>query len=306
MDFFVNDDQRAVLDAMGTLLGRHAGPFRLRHLGGDQPAYDRDLDKHLETAGFLDLAPAGSRNRLDAALVQEAISVALGSSATSYRLLVAPSLSVPVMGPMAIVVDGHRGPVRFGADADAVVVVSETDVRLAVPPPTADRTKSRLGWPVGRFSSAVQGSKLDGVDPQEVVSWLRVALATEIVGALRFATDLTVRFVMDRKQFDRPIGSFQAVQHGLAECAVATEGARWLALEAAEIGSPEVACTALAHAVEATRVVFARTHQYSGAMGFTQEYDLPLATMRLVALRAEAESFGRPATTSALQRWALA
>lgn len=305
MDFFLNDDQQAVLDAMGTLLGRHAGPRRLRDLGGDQPAYDRDLDKHLETAGFFDLAPAGSRNRLDAALAQEAISVALGSSATSYRLLVAPSLPVPILGPVAVVADGHRGPVRFGADADAVVVVSETDVRLAMPPPTVVRTKSRLGWPVGRFASAVQGSTLDGVDPQDVVAWLRVALAIEIVGALRFATDLTVRYVMDRKQFGRPIGSFQAVQHGLAECAVAAEGARWLAFEAAEIGSSETACTALAHAVEATRIVFARTHQYSGALGFTQEYDLHLATMRLVALRAEAESFGRPAILSAQQRWTL-
>ena len=305
MDFSLDDDQHAVLDAMATLLGRHAGPERLRELGGDQPRYDHELDKHLETAGFLDIAPPGSTSRLDAALVQEAISSALGTSATGYRLLVAPSLPVPVVGPMAMTDHGHRGPVRFGSDADGVVVLGDRDVRMVTPAPSAERPPSRLGWPVGRFTSTPEGEPLDGVDVDEVRAWLRVALAVEIVGAMRFATDLTVGYVIDRLQFGRPIGSFQAVQHGLAECTVAVEGARWLALEAADHGTPEAASTALAHAVEATRLVFARTHQYSGAIGFTQEYDLHLATMRLVALRAEAESLGRPAGVSARQRWEL-
>jgi hypothetical protein len=305
MDFLLTDDQVAVLDSMGTLLGRHAGPERLRDLGGDQPSYDHDLDKHIETAGFFDIAAPGSTNRLDAALVQEAISVALGGSATSYRLLVAPSLPVASIGPMAIVADGHQGPVRFGHDADRVVVLGDRDVRMVAPPPVAQRTASRLGWPIGQFTSDLRGEILEGVDVGEVLAWLRVALAVEMVGAMRFATELTVEYVKERRQFGRPIGSFQAVQHGLAECAVAVEGARWLALEAADTGTREAASTALTHAVEAVPVVFSRTHQYSGAIGFTQEYDLHLATMRLVALRAEAESLGRPATVSAKQRWPL-
>ena len=273
MDFSLDDDQQAVLDAMETLLGRHAGPGRLRDLGGDQPRYDHDLDKHLETAGFLDVAAPGSAGRLDAALVQESISGALGTSATSYRLLVAPSLPVPVVGPMAIVADDHRGPVRFGADADTVVVLGSREVRVVTSPPSADLPASRLGWPAGRFASALGGDTLDGVDVEDVLAWLRIALAVEIVGAMRFAMQLTLGYVVDRHQFGRPIGSFQAVQHGLAECTVAVEGARWLALEAAELGTPEAASAALAHAIEATRLVFARTHQYSGAIGFTQEYD---------------------------------
>ena len=305
MDFSLDDDQQAVLDAMATLLGRHAGSDRLRELGGDHPRYDHDLDKHLETAGFFDVAAPGSSSRLDAALVQEAISIALGTASTSYRLLVAPSLPGPVVGPMAVADERQRGPVRFGSDADTVVVLGDHEVRMVTPPPTAEQPPSRLGWPVGQFSSVPEGEHVDGVDVEEVRAWLRIALAVEIVGAMRFATDLTVSYVIDRHQFGRPIGSFQAVQHGLAECTVAVEGARWLALEAADHGTPEAATTALAHAAEATRVVFARTHQYTGAIGFTQEYDLHLATMRLVALRAEAESLGRPASVSAHQRWAL-
>ncbi|WP_420639534.1 acyl-CoA dehydrogenase family protein [Candidatus Poriferisocius sp.] len=303
MDFRPNDDQSAVLSAVSTLLERHSGPTRLRALGGDSPDYDHDLDKRLEAAGFFDVAAFGSTNRLDAALVQEAISMALGTAATGYRLLVAPSLPITVTGPLAVVPDGFVGPARFAADADAVVVVGADQVRLASPAPNADRSLSRLGFPVGQFSAPVGGEVLDGVDPAEIRAWLQVTLAVEIAGALRFATDLTVAYVIDRKQFGRSIGSFQAVQHGLAECAIATDGARLLALEAAFVGSAEAAAVALTHALEATKVVFGRTHQYTGAMGFTQEYDLHFATMRLVGLRSEAAALGRAAALVARQRW---
>ncbi len=63
------------------------------------------------------------------------------------------------------------------------------------------------------------------------------------------ALRLTVDHTRERKQFGRPIGSFQAVQHRLAELAVLVEGARWLALEAAFLGAPDDAADlALTHA----------------------------------------------------------
>lgn len=306
MDFQLDDDQGAILEAVKTLLSRHAGPARLHALGGAEPTYDHDLDKHLESAGFLDIAPAGSLDRLNAALVQEAVSQALGSAATSFRLLVAPSLPVTFDGPVAMIRRGHRGAARFAADADAIVVIGDSDVRLIRPiSPDIDRPISRLGWPVGDLTVVPDGAVLEGVDPDEIAAWVRIAIAIELVGAMRFATDLTVSYVIDRKQFNRSIGSFQAVQHGLAECAVALEGARWLALEAASEGTPQAASRALTHAIEATKVVFPRTHQYCGAIGFTREYDLHLATMRLVALRAEGEALGRPGSDYARRLWAL-
>lgn len=311
MDFHLNDDQSAVHGAVSTLLTRHAGPTRLRALGGDQPTYDHELERQLEAAGFLDIAEHGSTNRLDAALVQEAISLALGTAATSSRLLIAPSLPEAIKGPVSVVAGGHSGPARFAADAVAVIVIGDRDVRFVAPLPSpVERVVSRLGWPVGQLDHLVNGNGSQGdvmidVDPEEVRAWARVAIAIELVGAMRFATDLTVGYVTDRKQFNRALGSFQAVQHGLAECAVAVEGARWLSLEAAHNGTPEAAAIALTHAIQATKVVFPRTHQYCGAMGFTQEFDLHLATMRVVALRAEGEALGRPAGALARQRWAL-
>lgn len=306
MNFDLESDQDAVLAAVSTLLARHAGVQRVRDLGGDRPAYDSDLDEHLATAGFLDLVETGAANRLDAALVQEAIATALGSAATAYRLLVLPSIPSTVDGPVAVVPAGHLGPARFAADAATIIVLGDDDVRFVDAAGIhIKRTYSRLGWPVGDIVDLPHGDPIAGIDPTEVRSWVDVALAVELVGAMRFAFDLSVQYVTDRKQFGRPIGSFQAVQHGLAECAVALEGARWLTLEAAWSGNPVTASLALTHALDAVDLLFHRTHQYSGAIGFTREYDLHLATMRLPALRAEALAHGRPAAASVGKIWGV-
>ena len=304
MDFSLDADQVAILDAVGTLLSRHAGAGRLRVLGGDMPRYDDDLEQHLSSAGFLDLVDQPQRNRLDAALVQEAISVALGSVASSYRLLVWPSIPAVCDGPIAIVPDGYCGPARFAADARTLLVLGADEVRLLdTSRLSLKRIDSRLAWPVGQIVDLPKGGTPLDVHPDEIRSWVQVALAIELVGAMRFALDLVVGYVIDRHQFGRAIGSFQAVQHGLAECAVLLEGARWLALEAAWNGEPTSAALALTHAVGAADTVFSRTHQYTGAIGFTQEYDLHLATMRLPALRAEARLHGQPAAVSANHIW---
>lgn len=305
MNFELDADQEAILAAVATLLSRHAGPGRLRDLGGDQPGYDAALERHLASAGFLDMVEPGVANRLDAALAQEAIATALGSVASASRLLVLPSIPVPVAGPVSVVSANHSGPARFAADAATILVVGKTEVRLVdVAEVSPKRTYSRLGWPAGEVVDLPFGDVV-GVDPDDVLGWVQVALAVEIVGAMRFALDLSVDHVIGREQFGRPIGSFQAVQHGLAECAVALEGARWLVLEAAWNGDPISAALALTHALDAIDLVFTRTHQYSGAIGFTQEYDLHLATMRLPALRAEALAFGRPAVASVGQIWGM-
>ena len=305
MDFTLDSHQEAVLEAVGTLLSRHAGPARLHDLGGDEPGYDHDLDKRLAEAGFLDIAEPRSPSRLDAALVLETLSGALASSAAGWRLLVLPTLDIDVEGPVAVVAESHSGPARFAADADALVVIGDDRVRLVRPDRPIPRVRSRLGWPVGEVNELPEGGLIDEAPVAETLSWTRVAVATEMVGAMQFALDITVRHVSDRRQFDRAIGSFQAVQHGLAECSVAVEGARWLALEAAFTGSASTAAAALTQASEASKLIFRRTHQYHGAMGFTREYDLHLATLRLLALRSEAESFGRPAAACAHEHWGI-
>ena len=116
----------------------------------------------------------------------------------------------------------------------------------------------------------------------------RLGLAAETVGAMDAALMQTVEYLKARRQFGRTIGSFQAVQHRLAECAIEVEASRWLVREAAGVADRrEAVCVAAAFALAAAGRVFAETHQLSGAIGFTREHDLHVWSMRLHALRQE-------------------
>jgi hypothetical protein len=235
----------------------------------------------------------------------------MGVVAAGYHALVLPSLAVLTDGPIAIV--GGRSPslARFAADAEVVVLVGADAVRAVwLKPGHAVRVQSRLGWPIGDVSGVLAAGdhEVDAldVDPDLVRGWWRVAIAAEMSGAMHAALDLTVGYVSERHQFGRPIGSFQAVQHGLAECAVAVEAARWLAYEAAWSADPTAAATAITAALAAAERVRRDTHQYTGAIGFTAEYDLHLSTMRLAALAIEAGTVGSSSVAAAAGRWSLA
>ena len=117
-----------------------------------------------------------------------------------------------------------------------------------------------------------------------VRKWIRVALAAEISGLLHAAIAATVEHLSVRKQFGRPLGTFQALRHRLAECQVLAGGVRLLALRAAGTGLDGDAALAAFHAQESgTRIAY-EVHQMHGGMGMTLEHPLHLWTYRLKAL----------------------
>jgi alkylation response protein AidB-like acyl-CoA dehydrogenase len=162
--------------------------------------------------------------------------------------------------------------------------------RISVVQPTADQVEpveSIFAYPMGRLKTAVQGTELSSIEAGRVRQWLRVALAAEVSGLLQAAVDSAVDHLTQRKQFGRPLGTFQALRHRMAECAVLAGGVKWLALKAA--GSADAGDAALAayHAQEsATRTVY-DVHQMLAAMGMTLEHSLHLWTYRLKALLSE-------------------
>jgi alkylation response protein AidB-like acyl-CoA dehydrogenase len=109
-----------------------------------------------------------------------------------------------------------------------------------------------------------------------------------------------VDHVSVRKQFGRPLGSFQALQHRLAEVAALAGGLRLLALRAAGTGDPGDAALAAFQAQDlGTRAAY-EFHQMMGAMGMTLEHPMHLWTYRIKALLSElggrtgqAEAVGR-------------
>ncbi|MEU7041182.1 acyl-CoA dehydrogenase family protein [Streptomyces varsoviensis] len=110
---------------------------------------------------------------------------------------------------------------------------------------------------------------------------LGAVLAAEAVGAADRALARTLEYVREREQFGRPIGSFQAVKHRLADLYVEVQAARSAAYYAAwAVGrsdaEPGAGGLALAQALQALRTVAGETVQLHGGIGFTWEHDAHL------------------------------
>ncbi|MFI0241496.1 acyl-CoA dehydrogenase family protein [Streptomyces sp. NPDC016845] len=109
-------------------------------------------------------------------------------------------------------------------------------------------------------------------------------LAAEAVGAAGRVLERTVEYVKEREQFGRPIGSFQAVKHRLADVYVQVQAARsaaYYAAWAAGVGGGErVGGLALAQGLEALRTAAAEAVQLHGGIGFTWEHDAHLYLKR--------------------------
>ncbi|MFD7504136.1 acyl-CoA dehydrogenase family protein [Streptomyces sp. NPDC059850] len=114
----------------------------------------------------------------------------------------------------------------------------------------------------------------------------RAALAAEQVGGSGHALDTTVEFVAQRHQFGRPIGSFQAVKHRLADVLVALEAARSASAYATAcvaVAPPQLPVAATAAAVvcsETFRLATAEYVQLHGGIGFTWEHPAHLYVRR--------------------------
>jgi acyl-CoA dehydrogenase len=125
---------------------------------------------------------------------------------------------------------------------------------------------------------------------------LRGALGRSLllVGALRAALAASVQYAGERVQFGRPIGRFQAVQQSLALAAAEVAAASAAAEAAARAADADGVLSAelpiamaKARTSEAAGAVARIAHQVHGAIGFTREHDLRLATTRLWAWRDE-------------------
>ena len=106
-----------------------------------------------------------------------------------------------------------------------------------------------------------------------------VAKCVEMLGAAQVSLDLAVAYAKERVQFGRPIGSFQAVQHHLANMAVDVDSIRYLTYQAAwrifeGLSAGTEAAMAKAFTSEAAARVTRFTHQVHGAIAFCDEHNL--------------------------------
>ncbi|MCT4355166.1 acyl-CoA/acyl-ACP dehydrogenase [Streptomyces sp. Je 1-79] len=139
------------------------------------------------------------------------------------------------------------------------------------PVPTLDRTR-----PLARLVLDRAPARLLAADGEGVLARVRdvaaTVLAAEQVGGAERALEDTGRYVGGRVQFGRPVGSFQAVKHRLADLYTAVESARSLALAAAHADAEPLAAAAAAVCSETYETVAGEMIQLHGGIGVTWEH----------------------------------
>jgi len=189
-------------------------------------------------------------------------------------------------------ITGTKPFVLDGAQADLVIVAARTDAGTSLF--TVDTKDSgveatalhTLDQTRRMATLTVTGApgKLLGVDGQgwevlrRVLDIAAAGLACEQVGGAARVLESTVDYVKVREQFGRPIGSFQAVKHKLADMLVELESARsaaYYATSAVESGSPDLslaASIAKTYCSTAYYHIAAESIQLHGGIGFTWEH----------------------------------
>lgn len=304
MHLSLTEDQVQILDFIDSL----AKPYATVPLHDISLALtSEELDDALVEGGFLDVALMPELGPVTAALVVEKLARLPFAVEAAMTALVRPLLDPELPRPLCVVEEGQlRKPVRFLKPGATVVVVGERGVRsfTVTEDMIGDAGEEVLyAYPMAYLKAVPAETRAHDADPAEICRAWRVGMAAEAAGLLAAALASTVTYVSERKQFGRPIATFQAMRHRLAEAQVVTNGAYWLALRAAGSGDAGDAAMALLHAQEAAKRVGYDYHQFLGAMGMTLEHPLHLWTYRLKALTGELGGRGEQALAAADALW---
>lgn len=218
----------------------------------------------------------------------------------------ATDVAVSTHSPGPTTVSGTVGPVPFAADADLLLVVTGADDLVAVPmnPRPAVCNHESID-PTQRFGTVIfddqpgrllgRGSAVSRAH-ERATAYAATSLAAEQVGAAQKCLEMAVSYAKARVQFDRPIGSFQAIKHLLSDVFVEVTLARratWLAAwelsNGAASGAPLAAWSQAATALQLAATTSVQVH---GGIAITWEHNAHLYLKRAVATKA---LFGAPA-----------
>ena len=187
------------------------------------------------------------------------------------------------------------------ASADLLIVTGADGQHYLVQGSEASITPEKSLDPTRKlYRVSLEGAEAEPLrtDPDAIArayASIVTALAAENVGVAQRAMEMAVAYAGDRKQFERPIGSFQAVSHRCAQMLLEVEGARSLAYWAAWALDHEpstavrAASMAKAYASDAGFRVCASSIQVHGGIGFTWEHDLHFFLKRA---KANAHAYG--------------
>lgn len=286
MNLELNPDQRALLDAVERIATDHEARAVL---GASHCEYSASLQDDLDAAGLFEAAAIEELGTVAAAALIHRLAKLPQCVELVAAALILPLLAPELPRPCAVLWGRREGPARWLPGARTVLHVCDDKVEVAgLTDADVESLASPFGYPVGRLigSGGLSWRALD-MDAAGLRRLWRLGAAVELTACLDAALEAVVAHVRDRRQFGRPLGAFQAVQHRLAAAAVQVEAGRWLALQAAHSGRDADAVCALAHAQECTPAITYDLHQFMGAMGLTLEHPLHRWTTRAKMLRAD-------------------
>ena len=310
MDFRLTDEQEMLAETVDTLFRERCTGAHLRHLLESGRAVDQDRWDQIVAMGLTGVMASDALGGSGLGQVELAlIAIASGYAALPEPLVEQAGVVLPMLADfdeaMAVrVVGGERvavgHPVNpFVADADSAVallladgdaihLVRQQDVTLTRQPSFDPfRRLFRVDWKPVADTVVAQGR---GGDDAWAAALDRGALfaAAQLLGIAQRAIDMAADYAKERQQFGKPIGSFQAIKHHLANAQVKVEFARPVVLAAAAATSPDLARTRISHAkLAAAAAADAATHaavQIHGAMGFSWEVDVHFLLKRSLAL----------------------
>jgi hypothetical protein len=262
------------------------------------------LDAALDELGWRE-ALVADRSKAVSLLFEAQGSAVADSSALDW--LLAAGLGAQDGGRPAVVLPPLRRPEapgrlrggRFGvrglgtkalAREDTALVVAETDAGPVAVTVKASELELRSVRGLDPWLGLVEvTADLDAratrpVDWAEALALGQLALGHELVGLARAMLELARRHALDRVQFGRPIGSFQAVRHRLAESLVALEAADGLLSAAWDEPSPVTAAMAKGLAGRSAKTVARHAQQVLAGIGFTTEHPLHRYVRRTIVL----------------------
>ena len=299
-------EERAQLrQSVTALIDKHASPEAVRRAMESDRGYDASLWTLLcEQVGAAalvvpeDLGGAGGE-LADAAAVLEELGKALvptpllGTTLAELALLAADSPDTETLEELAA--GASIGTVVF--DRDYVINGDVAEVVLAAEDGHITRWADVRAEaltpldPTRRLARLSPGSTTTiGTDPG-LADVAAILLAAEQIGAAARCLDLTVAYTKQRVQFGRPIGSFQALKHRMADLYVAVQSARAVVGDAIAAPGPTTAALARLAASEAFTTVAGEAIQLHGGIAITWEYDIQLYFKRAYS---SAELLGSP------------
>ncbi|MCW2560425.1 MAG: acyl-CoA dehydrogenase [Mycobacterium sp.] len=300
MNFEIDEQQRDFAASIDAALGSAGVPAAVRAWSAGDTGPGRKLWTTLGDLGVTALAVAEEFDGIGA----HPVDLVVAAERLGYWGVPGPVTESIAVAPVLLAGHGERSAALASGELIATVALRPHAPRAV----DADSAGLILVAGDGEVSDGAAGEVHQSVDPARrlfdvtpagepwkadtarAFEFGALVTAAQLIGAGQAMLDASVDYAKQRSQFGRPIGSYQAIKHKLADVYIAVELARPLVYAAAlslADGSSDTArdvSAAKAAASDAALLSARSSLQTHGAIGFTQEHDLSLLLLRVQAL----------------------